>query len=187
MPPRAAKFIADLRRDPTPNRVRRWGQALVLAAELPASVERLYAHFLHTPASVTRYAAIMRGLPWSVSAHAKDIWTSEPWEIADKLADCAWLTTCTAVGLQRLRELAPRAGAAAARLSRPRLRPSAAAAARPADARRQRSRRSGRHPVDRPQGREEGLRRSAEGAGPAAARHALALRACRRRRAAAMR
>ena len=56
---------------------------------------------------MTRYAAIMRGLPWSVSAHAKDIWTSEPWEIAAKLADCAWLTTCTAVGLQRLRELAP--------------------------------------------------------------------------------
>ena len=103
-----AKFIADLRRDPSPNRVRRWGQALVLAAELPDSVERLYVHFLHTPASVTRYAATMRGLPWSISAHAKDIWTSEPWEVAEKLADCAWLTTCTALGLQRLREMAPR-------------------------------------------------------------------------------
>ena len=103
-----ARFIADLKRDPTSNRIRRWGQALVLAAELPESVERLYAHFLHTPASVARYAAIMRGLPWSVSAHAKDIWTSEPWEIESKLADCAWLTTCTDVGLQRLREFAPR-------------------------------------------------------------------------------
>jgi glycosyltransferase involved in cell wall biosynthesis len=103
-----AKFIADLRRDPSPNRMRRWGQALVLAAELPGSVERLYVHFLHTPASVTRYAATMRGLPWSISAHAKDIWTSEPWEVAEKLADCAWLTTCTALGLQRLREMAPR-------------------------------------------------------------------------------
>jgi glycosyltransferase involved in cell wall biosynthesis len=102
-----AKFIADLRRDPTSNRMRRWGQALVLAAELPASIERLYVHFLHTPASVVRYAATMRGLPWSISAHAKDIWTSEPWDIAEKLADCSWLTTCTALGLQRLRELAP--------------------------------------------------------------------------------
>ena len=87
---RARRFLADLRRDPTANRLRRWGQALVLAAELPAGIERLYAHFLHTPASVTRYAALMRGLPWSVSAHAKDIWTSEPWEAAEKLADCAW-------------------------------------------------------------------------------------------------
>jgi glycosyltransferase involved in cell wall biosynthesis len=104
-----ARFIADLRRDPTPNRVRRWGQALVLAAELPWSIERLYVHFLHTPASVTRYAATMRGLPWSISAHAKDIWTSEPWDVAEKLADWSWLTTCTALGLQRLRELAPQA------------------------------------------------------------------------------
>jgi glycosyltransferase involved in cell wall biosynthesis len=102
------KFLADLRRDPTPNRLRRWGQALVLAAELPASIERLYAHFFHTPSSVTRYAAIMRGLPWSVSAHAKDIWTSEPWEATEKLADCSWLVTCTALGLQRLRALAPK-------------------------------------------------------------------------------
>ncbi len=101
------KFLADLRRDPTANRVRRWGQALVLAAELPVSIDRLYAHFLHTPASVTRYAATLRGLPWSVSAHAKDIWTSEPWEIAGKLDDCAWLVTCTAIGLRRLKELAP--------------------------------------------------------------------------------
>jgi len=103
-----AKFLADLRRDPTANRVRRWGQALVLAAELPRSVERLHVHFLHTPASVTRYAATMRGLPWSVSAHAKDIWTSEPWEIRAKLEDCAWLATCTAQGLKQLRAHAPR-------------------------------------------------------------------------------
>jgi glycosyltransferase involved in cell wall biosynthesis len=101
------KFLADLWRDPSANRVRRWGQALVLAAELPSSVERLYAHFLHTPSSVTRYAATMRGLPWSVSAHAKDIWTSAPRDISAKLADCVWLVTCTRLGLGRLQELAP--------------------------------------------------------------------------------
>jgi glycosyltransferase involved in cell wall biosynthesis len=101
------KFLVDFRRDPSANRVRRWGQALVLAAELPSSVERLYAHFLHTPSSVTRYAATLRGLPWGVSAHAKDIWTSKPWEVTEKLADCSWLVTCTALGLQRLTELAP--------------------------------------------------------------------------------
>ena len=101
------KFLVDFRRDPSANRVRRWGQALVLAAELPSSVERLYAHFLHTPSSVTRYAATLRGMPWGVSAHAKDIWTSKPWEVTEKLADCSWLVTCTALGLQRLKELAP--------------------------------------------------------------------------------
>ena len=99
------RFVRDLARDRTANRVRRFGQALVLAAELPDGIERLYAHFLHTPASVTRYAALIRGLPWSVSAHAKDIWTSEDWDISEKLAECDWLATCTDAGLQRLRSL----------------------------------------------------------------------------------
>ena len=81
---RAAAWLADLRRDPTPNRIRRFGQALVLAAELPENVDHLHAHFLHTPASVARYAALITGLGWTVSAHAKDIWTIPVWEKRDK-------------------------------------------------------------------------------------------------------
>lgn len=100
-------FLRDLRRDPTPNRVRRFGQACVLAAELPDQVTHLYAHFLHTPASVARYGALMTGLPWSVSAHAKDIWTIPAWEKREKLAEAEWLVTCTAFGAAHLRTLAP--------------------------------------------------------------------------------
>jgi glycosyltransferase involved in cell wall biosynthesis len=100
-------WLADLRRDPTPNRVRRFGQALVLAAELPPEINRLHAHFLHTPASVTRYAATMTGLPWSFSAHAKDIWTTPDWEKREKLADAQWAVTCTASGHAHLAALAP--------------------------------------------------------------------------------
>jgi len=102
-----AAWLRDLRRDPTPNRIRRFGQALALAAELPADVGRLHAHFLHTPASVTRYAAMIRGLPWSGSAHAKDIWTTPEWEKREKLADCDWLVTCTRVNRDHLAALAP--------------------------------------------------------------------------------
>ena len=97
----------DLRRDLTANRIRRLGQAFVLAAELPDHVVALHAHFLHTPASVTRYAALLRGLPWSCSAHAKDIWTTPEWEKREKLDDCAWITTCTEVNARHLRDLAP--------------------------------------------------------------------------------
>lgn len=100
-------WLADLWRDKTPNRVRRFGQALVLAAELPSDVDRLHAHFIHTPASVTRYAAMMRGLEWSVSAHAKDIWTTPDWEKREKLADAAWTVTCTETGHTHLAGLAP--------------------------------------------------------------------------------
>ena len=101
---------ADLRRDPTHNRIRRFGQACVLAAELPPEVRGLYAHFLHTPASVARYAAIMRDLPWSFSAHAKDIWTSPDWELREKLSNqshgACFGATCTGFGAKHLQDLA---------------------------------------------------------------------------------
>ena len=100
-------WLRDLARDPTPNRIRRFGQALVLANELPTDVNRLHAHFLHTPASVTRYAALMRGVAWTGSAHAKDIWTTPEWEKREKLASCEWLVTCTAANLAHLEALAP--------------------------------------------------------------------------------
>jgi len=100
-------WFKDLLRDPTPNRIRRFGQALVLAAELPSDITRLHAHFLHTPASVARYAAELRGLPWTGSAHAKDIWTTPEWEKREKLASCEWLVTCTAANRDHLSALAP--------------------------------------------------------------------------------
>ncbi len=103
----ARVWIKDLVRDPTPNRIRRFGQALVLAREMPEDVLHLHAHFLHTPASVARYAAILLELSWSFSAHAKDIWTTPEWEKREKLADCAWAVTCTAINCEHLAQLAP--------------------------------------------------------------------------------
>ncbi|MCX7560431.1 glycosyltransferase [Sulfitobacter sp. F26204] len=108
----AAAFVADLKRDDTANRRRRWGQACVMAHEIPAGVAGIYAHFLHTPSSVARYAAILRGLPWSFSAHAKDIWTSPEWELREKLSaatyGAAFGATCTKFGAEHLQSLADR-------------------------------------------------------------------------------
>jgi glycosyltransferase involved in cell wall biosynthesis len=106
----ARLWLRDLLRDPTANRVRRFGQAAVLAAELPAATRFLYAHFLHTPASVARYAAVMRGLGWGFSAHAKDIWTIPEWEKREKIADCRFGVTCTAAGAAHLSALDAQGG-----------------------------------------------------------------------------
>lgn len=95
----------DLRREPSRNRIRRFGQALVLSRELPESVQQLYAHFIHTPASVTRYCALINQTPWSASAHAKDIWTLEDWELREKLAELEWLVTCTRANTEHLKGL----------------------------------------------------------------------------------
>jgi len=98
-------WLGDLKRDRSANRVRRFGQALVLANEMPTGVEHLHAHFLHTPSSVTRYASILSGLDWSASAHAVDIYTTPDWEIVEKIADCQWLVTCTDANRRHLVDL----------------------------------------------------------------------------------
>ncbi len=102
-------LLADYARDRTRNRIRRFGQACVLGREA-APAAGLYAHFLHTPSSVARYGAILRDLPWSFSAHAKDIWTSPEWELREKLSTshhgAAFGATCTAFGAEHLQNLA---------------------------------------------------------------------------------
>jgi len=107
-------WLGDYRRDMTRNRWRRFGQACVLASEIAdgrhGAVKRLHAHFLHTPAAVAYYASLMTGIPWSCSAHAKDIWTTPDWEKREKLAALDWLVTCTASGHAHLRDLASPAG-----------------------------------------------------------------------------
>ncbi|HEY5797214.1 MAG TPA: glycosyltransferase family 4 protein [Bosea sp. (in: a-proteobacteria)] len=102
-------FLRDLARDRTRNRLRRFGQACVMARELPAGITHLHVHYLHTPASVIAYAAKLRGLSWSFSAHAKDIWTTPDWEKREKIAAAAWGVTCTQDGHRELQRLSDRA------------------------------------------------------------------------------
>ena len=104
----AGKLLRDLRDDPSLDRLRRFGQAAVLTQALPSEVRHLHAHFLHTPASVARYAATMSGRTWSCSAHAKDIWTLGDAEKQRKLAESTWAVTCTATGHVHLSELSSR-------------------------------------------------------------------------------
>ena len=101
-------FLRDLARDRTRNRWRRFGQACVMAYELPRDITHLHVHYLHTPASVIRYAALLGGLTWSFSAHAKDIWTTEDWEKREKIASAAWGVTCTRDGHRELERLSDR-------------------------------------------------------------------------------
>ena len=99
------KFCADFRRSPSRNIVRRFGQGLVMAAESTPDDIHFHAHFLHTPATVTHYASILTGKTWSASAHAKDIWTSEHWDLKEKLAACQWAVTCTRYNCEHLRSI----------------------------------------------------------------------------------
>ncbi|MCE9523721.1 MAG: glycosyltransferase [Alphaproteobacteria bacterium] len=95
-------FRHDLSSEFARARVRRFGQACVLATSMPASVRHVHAHFAHSPTSVVRYAALMRGIGFSISAHAKDIWTAPDWDLQRKLKDAAFVTVCNRAGFERL-------------------------------------------------------------------------------------
>lgn len=98
-------FLADLRSEFARARVRRFGQACVLASEMPSGVRHIYVHFAHSPASVARYAALMCGIGFSMSAHAKDIWTAPDWDLKRKLADAGFVSVCNRAGHARLASL----------------------------------------------------------------------------------
>jgi glycosyltransferase involved in cell wall biosynthesis len=100
-------FWRDLKRDLTLNRGRRLGQAFVMAREMPAEVRHVHVHYIHTPASVVRYAALLTDRRWTFSAHAKDIWTTPDWEKREKLAEAKWGVTCTAEGAAHLDGFSP--------------------------------------------------------------------------------
>ncbi|WP_425441184.1 glycosyltransferase [Rubrimonas cliftonensis] len=98
-------WMRDLGRDFSRNRIRRFGQACVLATQAPPNLRFIYAHFMHTPGSVARYAAAMRDVEWGFSAHARDIWTTPDWELREKIAESRFGVTCTNVGARRLKAL----------------------------------------------------------------------------------
>lgn len=102
------RLAADLLHDPTRNRLRRFAQAAVMSVEMPATVRHYYVHFMHTPASVGYYSSLISGRSWSISAHAKDIWTLDRRELAAKLASADWTVTCTAANRRYLSQIADR-------------------------------------------------------------------------------
>ena len=102
----ANQLVKDFFRDPGRNRLRRFGQGCVMAHESSANAHFFYAHFLHTPASVTQYASLLTSTPWAISAHAKDIWTIPDWEKREKLQSIEWLVTCTRSNFEHLKSLA---------------------------------------------------------------------------------
>lgn len=98
-------FLRDLGRDFSIARVRRFGQACVLAQRLGPEVKHIHAHFAHSPASVARYAARIRGTGFSFSAHAKDIWTTPELDLAAKLEEARFAVVCNRAGHDRLASL----------------------------------------------------------------------------------
>lgn len=78
---------------------------------LDSNVGHLHAHFCHTPTSVALFSSELTGLPFSFTAHAKDIYTSEPDQLARKIAAARFVVTCTRYNARYLADIARRGGA----------------------------------------------------------------------------
>lgn len=81
-----------------------------LAGQLRADgAAHLHTHFISTPADVAELVSAMSGLPFSISAHAKDIYLSRPDDLNRKLHAARFTVTCTEFNCRVLRRLAPTA------------------------------------------------------------------------------
>ena len=73
---------------------------------LPASgVTHLHAHFAHSPTSVTMFASHLTELPFSFTAHAIDIYTSNPAQLREKIQQARFVITCTEYNRRHLSTL----------------------------------------------------------------------------------
>ena len=63
---------------------------------LPGSrVTHLHAHFAHSPTSVAMFANQLSNVPFSFTAHAKDIYTSDKRQLKEKISLAEFVVTCT--------------------------------------------------------------------------------------------
>jgi glycosyltransferase involved in cell wall biosynthesis len=87
--------LADVLRSPDFSRPRLAGAALLAHKLLRLGSPPLYVHFAHKPGTYGRFAARLAGVPYALSAHAKDIWLTAPEELKAKVCDAATVLTCT--------------------------------------------------------------------------------------------
>lgn len=87
-----------------------FAQAGWLALQLRKDgVEHLHTHFISTPADVAELATAIAALPFSLSAHAKDIYRASRADLKRKLEAARFTVTCTEFNRQTLAAAAPRA------------------------------------------------------------------------------
>jgi glycosyltransferase involved in cell wall biosynthesis len=79
---------------------------LVLAAHLDRQGARhLHAHFAHGPAAVAHLAHLVTGIPYSFTAHAKDLYTTPSAYVAQRGRAASFVVTCTDANRQYLATL----------------------------------------------------------------------------------
>ncbi len=69
-------------------------------------INHLHGHFAHSPTSVTMFASLLSNIPFSFTAHAKDIYTSNKEQLREKIEKARFVITCTRYNALYLKEIA---------------------------------------------------------------------------------
>ncbi|HEX8990637.1 MAG TPA: glycosyltransferase, partial [Anaerolineales bacterium] len=69
-------------------------------------ITHLHAHYANTPTTIARLVHEFTGIPYSFTAHAKDIYLSQKISLAYKMADARFVVTCTEYNHQYLASVA---------------------------------------------------------------------------------
>jgi hypothetical protein len=73
-----------------------------------SDVERLHAHFAHGSTHVAMLASMLTGLPFSFSAHARDIYNNaSPRLLREKMRAAEMVVTCTRANQEHLQSMMP--------------------------------------------------------------------------------
>jgi glycosyltransferase involved in cell wall biosynthesis len=80
-------------------------KTLTIAGELEGTDVAVHAHWATIPTSAAVVIQMVSGRPFSITAHAWDIYLPEKSELRDKIRRCSGLVTCTAYNVQYLRSV----------------------------------------------------------------------------------
>jgi glycosyltransferase involved in cell wall biosynthesis len=89
-------------RRPRVEHLRRLVEALLLVDALDGRRVHLHVHWAHGPAAVAFLAHRIAGIPWSLTTHAKDLYTIPAGDVAERCAQAAFVATCTAANVHHL-------------------------------------------------------------------------------------
>lgn len=70
-----------------------------------AGVRHIHAHFANAPTAVARFASLMSGIPFSFTAHAKDLYLTPKRVIMRRSRAASFVATCTRYNADYLRDL----------------------------------------------------------------------------------
>ncbi len=85
-------------------------RAGVLAEKMRAlNIAHVHSHFISEPTGVAELTSRLSGVSYSVSAHAKDIYLSQPSVLRRKLERAKFTVTCTCYNRNHLHAIAPKA------------------------------------------------------------------------------